>query len=52
MNEKYDEGQIIFQERFEILPEDTETIAEKIHVLEHKHYPAVIEKLINEIPDD
>jgi phosphoribosylglycinamide formyltransferase-1 len=51
VNEKYDDGQIIFQERFDILPEDTaESIAEKIHVLEHEHFPVVIEKLINEVP--
>jgi len=50
VNEKYDEGEIIFQEAFEILPQDTpESIAEKIHILEHKHFPAVIERLVNEL---
>ena len=47
VNEVYDDGEIIFQEKFEILPDDTpESIAERIHVLEHKYFPAVIEKLL------
>ena len=50
VNEKYDEGKIIFQESFKILLDDTaDSIAERIHVLEHKHFPVVIEKLINEL---
>lgn len=50
VNEKYDEGEIIFQEKFNILPEDTpDTIAERIHVLEHKHFPLVIEKLLMDL---
>lgn len=50
VNDKYDEGQIIFQEKFNILPNDTpESIAERIHVLEHKHFPLVIEKLVMEM---
>ena len=49
VNEKYDEGKIIFQHRFKILAGDTpESIAERIHQLEHKHYPLVIEKLLLE----
>ncbi|NQT77536.1 MAG: phosphoribosylglycinamide formyltransferase [Bacteroidetes bacterium] len=49
VNEKYDEGEIIFQQRFNVLPGDTpENIAERIHQLEHKHYPLVIEKLLRE----
>jgi len=48
VNAVYDDGEIIFQEKFDILPDDTpESIAERIHVLEHKHYPEVIEKLLN-----
>ncbi|MEN8226174.1 MAG: phosphoribosylglycinamide formyltransferase [Bacteroidota bacterium] len=47
VNEKYDDGKIIFQESFKILPGDTaESIAERIHVLEHKHFPKVIERLV------
>jgi phosphoribosylglycinamide formyltransferase-1 len=47
VNEKYDDGAIIFQESFDILPGDSsESIAERIHVLEHLHFPRVIEELI------
>ncbi len=50
VNEKYDEGEIIFQKVFKILPNDTpESIAEKIHALEHTHFPAVIEQLVDKI---
>ncbi len=53
VNEKYDEGEIIFQQRFNVLPGDTpEIIAERIHQLEHKHYPLVIEKLLREQRDE
>lgn len=47
VNEKYDEGEIIFQARTSVAPQDTiETIAEKIHQLEQKHFPEVIEKIL------
>jgi phosphoribosylglycinamide formyltransferase-1 len=47
VNEVYDDGEIIFQEKFDILPDDTpDSIAERIHVLEHKHYPEVIERIL------
>jgi len=47
VNEKYDEGDIIFQARCPVLPDDTpQTLAQRIHTLEHKHYPEVIEKLL------
>ena len=47
VNEKYDDGAIIFQEKTSISSNDTsEMIAEKIHVLEYKHFPIIIEKVI------
>lgn len=47
VNEAYDEGTIIFQAKTKVLNTDTpEMIADKIHVLEQKHFPKVIEKLI------
>lgn len=47
VNEHYDEGAIIAQEMCEVLPNDTaESLAEKIHKLEHQHYPRVIEELL------
>jgi phosphoribosylglycinamide formyltransferase-1 len=47
VNDKYDEGEIIFQATTSIEPEDTvEDIAAKIHELEYEHFPKVIEKLL------
>lgn len=48
VNEKYDEGKLIFQATTTIDPEDTvEEIAGKIHQLEYEHFPKVIEKLLS-----
>ena len=48
VNEKYDEGGIIFQARCEVTPSDTpETLAQKIHAFEYEHFPKVIEKLLS-----
>jgi phosphoribosylglycinamide formyltransferase-1 len=48
VDEHYDNGDIIFQERCTIEPGDTpETLAEKIHKLEHQHFPRVIEQVIS-----
>lgn len=50
VNERYDEGEIIFQAGFDIEPGDTpETIAAKVHQLEYKHYPRVVEELVQDI---
>jgi len=50
VNSKYDEGQIIFQASCDIDINDTpHSLADKIHVLEHKHYPSIIEQTINKI---
>lgn len=47
VNEEYDEGQILAQEKCEVLSEDTiETLARKIQVLEHEHFPKVIERFL------
>ncbi len=47
VNEKYDDGQIIFQSSFSLKKEDTpETLAAKIHEQEYEHFPKVIEKLL------
>jgi phosphoribosylglycinamide formyltransferase 1 len=52
VNEKYDEGNIIFQAKCKVLPDDTpESLAQRIHQLEYKHYPEVIEKLIKGLTD-
>jgi phosphoribosylglycinamide formyltransferase-1 len=47
VNEHYDEGEFIFQQKVAIedckTPED---VANKIHELEHKYFPKIIEKLL------
>lgn len=49
VNEKYDEGEIIFQAICFISETDTpETLANKIHVLEYEHFPKVIENVLKE----
>ncbi|MES2410775.1 MAG: phosphoribosylglycinamide formyltransferase [Bacteroidota bacterium] len=48
VNEHYDEGEFIFQQKVNV--EDCKTpeeIVAKVHELEHKHFPEVIEKLLN-----
>lgn len=48
VNENYDEGTVIFQARTEVLATDTpETVAEKVQQLEYRHFPEIIEKLLN-----
>ena len=47
VNEHYDEGAIIFQAKCSIDDTDTaDTLANKIHALEHAHYAPTIEKLL------
>lgn len=49
VNEHYDEGTIIFQAETEVLISDTpEDVAAKIHELEYKHFPRIIEKVLFE----
>jgi len=50
VNNKYDEGDIIFQAKCKVEPSDTpESLASRIHVLEYKYFPEVIEKLISKL---
>ena len=47
VDEQYDHGATIFQATCPVLSTDlVENLAEKIHALEHLHYPVVIEKEI------
>ncbi len=49
VNENYDEGAIIFQANVALTDEDTpETVAEKIHELEQKHFPEIIHRILDE----
>ena len=48
VDEHYDNGDIIFQDRCDISPSDTpQSLAQKVHDLEYEHYPRVIEQIIN-----
>jgi len=52
VNKHYDKGNIIFQARCPVTPEDTpETLAARVHELEYKHFPLVIEELVSSLPD-
>lgn len=49
VNEEYDEGDIIFQARCPVKPDDTPaSLAKKVHELEYKHYPEVVYQLLKE----
>lgn len=49
VNEKYDEGEIIFQEKIPVEKNDTpDSIAQKVHQLEYEHFPRVIEEILME----
>jgi len=47
VDEHYDHGKHIFQATCPVLPSDTpETLANKIHQLEHEHFPRIIEEVV------
>lgn len=47
VNENYDEGQIIFQAKCEVLPTDSpDDVANKVHDLEYRFFPEVIGQLL------
>jgi phosphoribosylglycinamide formyltransferase 1 len=47
VNYKYDDGKIIFQVKCPVEATDTpETLSKKVHELEYKFYPKIIDKLI------
>jgi phosphoribosylglycinamide formyltransferase-1 len=49
VNENYDEGGIIFQKNVALTEEDTpETVAEKIHELEQKYFPEIIQAVLED----
>jgi len=48
VDEHYDNGDIIFQAKCSIDENETpETLAQKIHLLEYKNYPVIIEEVIH-----
>ena len=47
VNEQFDEGEIIFQARCAVEADDTpDSLAEKVHALEYRHYPEVLERML------
>jgi phosphoribosylglycinamide formyltransferase-1 len=49
VNENYDEGNIIFQAKCPVLPDDTpESLAARVHELEYEYFPWVIEGVLGE----
>ncbi len=47
VNEQYDEGAIIFQAKVGLEPSDAvDDIANKVHQLEYKYFPEIIEKVL------
>lgn len=47
VNERYDEGRILFQAKCEVTDEDTsESLEAKIHQLEYKYFPRKIEEYV------
>lgn len=52
VNQKYDEGDIIFQAACSVEPNDTPaTLASKVHRLEYEYYPAITENIILKLPE-
>lgn len=50
VNENYDEGNIIFQAKCPVKPNDTpEMVADKVHKLEYLHFPTVVKELIDKL---
>ena len=50
VNENYDEGALIFQKSFALDADETpDSLAQKIHELEYKHFPEVIDKLLKDV---
>lgn len=47
VNENFDEGEVIFRAECDVLPADTpENVAQKVHELEYKYFPVVIEQYL------
>ncbi|MEZ0542116.1 phosphoribosylglycinamide formyltransferase [Fibrella arboris] len=52
VNERYDEGQIIFQAVCPVSPADSpDDVATKVHALEYAHYPRVVSEVLATLPD-
>ncbi|MBP1618185.1 MAG: phosphoribosylglycinamide formyltransferase [Bacteroidetes bacterium] len=52
INENYDEGNVIFQATCDVgLADTAHEVAQKVHALEYKYFPIIIEKVISALPD-
>jgi phosphoribosylglycinamide formyltransferase-1 len=52
VDEHYDNGDVILQARCAVLPTDTaDTLAERIHHLEHENFPKVVYECIKNLPE-
>lgn len=50
VDEHYDNGDIILQATCPVLPDDTpETLAQRIHALEHAHFPKAVEQCLKKL---
>ncbi|GAA4405871.1 phosphoribosylglycinamide formyltransferase [Nibrella viscosa] len=50
VNEQYDEGQVIFQANCPVEPTDSpDEVARKVQVLEHRHYPRVVDEVLQRL---
>lgn len=48
VNARYDEGAILFQATCPVQPTDSPSdLAQRIHALEHAHYPRIVEQLLS-----
>jgi phosphoribosylglycinamide formyltransferase 1 len=51
VDELYDHGRVVFQASVEVEAGDTpERVAEKVHLLEHRYFPEIIEQVIGTDP--
>ena len=51
VNNIYDAGDIIFQARCKVEPDDTpEVLASRVHELEYRYFPQVIEEIVAKLP--
>jgi len=50
VDERYDEGRVLKQVSCPVLPgDDAAALAERVHALEHAHYPAVVEGFVTSL---
>ena len=50
VNGQYDSGDIVFQAKVEVAPDDTpESLAAKIHALEYEYFPKIVEQEIQKL---